>query len=357
MQFGLGVGDVDPGEDVEAGDRRFAVIVVGNADMDHPFALAPQGGIQHRSELGRGIEDHAAAGPGQSGRDGGRRLEPAGACEDEAVSAAVGAGIDEERRLAAHAPAALVGRIEGDAGNALVVIDAVRLANGDAAMDRVRPGEEFFGIAERSPLAVAVIVGDAALDRAAPRRPAALSAGAGRGSVGATPGIAPNSSIARTIVGAAAASTSQKFTHQLACHHCVASHQARGVNGVPVPLLHSAEAATSQRPAAATTARHDGGDADADCAGTAIAHSPPAILANPHAVLQRAVRRLDQLMRRHRVHDVRGNDVVRGMHHDADQRQVDLELEFPVHAAIFLRVEAGTLPERPPPYCAASAAR
>ena len=133
--------------------------------MDHAFALAPQGGIQHRAELGRGIEDHAAAGPGESGRDGGRRLEAAGACEDEAVPAAVGAGIDQERRLAAHAPAALVGRIEGDAGNALVVIDAVRLANGDAAMDRVRPGEQFFGIAEGSPLAVAVIVGDAAFDR------------------------------------------------------------------------------------------------------------------------------------------------------------------------------------------------
>ena len=80
------------------------------------------------------------------------------------MPAAAGAGIDQERRLAAHAPAALVGRIEGDAGNGLVVIDAVRLANGDAAVNRVRPGDQLFGVAERSPLAVAVIVGDAALD-------------------------------------------------------------------------------------------------------------------------------------------------------------------------------------------------
>ena len=67
MQFGLGMRDVDPSEDVETGDRRFATILVGDADMDHALALAPQGGIQHRAELGRGIEDHAAAGPGESG--------------------------------------------------------------------------------------------------------------------------------------------------------------------------------------------------------------------------------------------------------------------------------------------------
>ena len=45
--------------------------------------------------------------------------------------------------------------------------------------------------------------------------------------------------MARTTVGTDAASTSHRLTHQLASHHCVASDQASGVNGVPVPLLHS----------------------------------------------------------------------------------------------------------------------
>jgi len=134
--------------------------------MNDALALATQGGIQHRAELGRGIEDHAAAGPGENGRDGGRRLEAAGAREDQAVPAAVGAGIDQERGLAAHAPAPLVGGTEGDAGDGLIVIDAVRLADDDAAMDRVRPREQLFGVGERSPLAVAVVVSRAALDRA-----------------------------------------------------------------------------------------------------------------------------------------------------------------------------------------------
>src|ERR1700721_707563 len=60
----------------------------------------------------------------------------------------------------------------------------------------------------------------------------------------------------RKIVGTAAASTSQRFTHQLAPHHWVASLQAKGLNGVPVPPLHRAEAETTHNaaPAMATKA-------------------------------------------------------------------------------------------------------
>ena len=317
MQFGLGVRDVDPGEDVETGDRRFAAILVGDADMDDAFALAPQGGIQHRAELGRGIEDHAAAGPGESGRDGGRRLEAAGACEDEAVPAAVGAGIDQERRLAAHAPAALVGRIEGDAGNALVVIDAVRLANGDAAMDRVRSGEQLFGIAERSPLAVAVVVGDAALDGPAQRRPAPPSGGAGRDSAAARTGTAPKRMMARTTVGTAAASTSHKLTHQLASHHWVASDQASGVNGVPVPLLHRAEADEQPEDRRHEDRQDDGKGADDGRAEACRAHVGASI-----RVIRMRCLRVPRAPRgargRHRVDDARGLDVVGGVHDDAE---------------------------------------
>ena len=60
---------------------------------------------------------------------------------------------------------------------------------------------------------------------------------------------------ARTTVGTVAARTSHKLTHQLASHHWVASDQASGAKGVPVPLLHIAEAASSQRAAATRTAR------------------------------------------------------------------------------------------------------
>ena len=55
----------------------------------------------------------------------------------------------------------------------------------------------------------------------------------------------------RKIVGTAGASTSQRFTHQLAPHHIVALLQAKTLNGVPVPLLHRAEADTSHTAAAA----------------------------------------------------------------------------------------------------------
>ena len=60
--------------------------------------------------------------------------------------------------------------------------------------------------------------------------------------------------MARAIVGTAAARTSHKLTHQLASHHWVASDQASGVNDVPVPLLHVAEAEISQRAAVTRTA-------------------------------------------------------------------------------------------------------
>ena len=61
--------------------------------------------------------------------------------------------------------------------------------------------------------------------------------------------------MARAAVGTDAASTSHKVTHQLASHHWVASDQASGVNGVAVPLLHIAEAESSQRAAATRIAR------------------------------------------------------------------------------------------------------
>jgi hypothetical protein len=67
MQFSLGMRDIDPAEVIEAADIRFAAILVGDADMHDMFALPPQCGIQHRAEFGRGIKDHVAAAPGQSG--------------------------------------------------------------------------------------------------------------------------------------------------------------------------------------------------------------------------------------------------------------------------------------------------
>jgi hypothetical protein len=95
----------------------------------------------------------------------------------------------------------------------------------------------------------------AADTRTVPRHPGVVSAGAGRGRTSAWK--SPNNTIARTIVGTAAASTSHRSTHQLASHQCVASHQASGVNDVPVPLLHSTEADTSHNAAAKGPSDHE----------------------------------------------------------------------------------------------------
>ena len=95
-------------------------------------------------------------------------LNAAGAREHEAMTAAGGAGVDQERGRAAAPPGLRIVRVEPDAGDATIQIDAIGFADDNAAMDRVGPGKQLLRIAYRQPLAVAMIVGDAALDRAHP---------------------------------------------------------------------------------------------------------------------------------------------------------------------------------------------
>jgi hypothetical protein len=105
---------------------------IGDADVEHLFALPAQRLIEHEAELGGGIENHARPSPGQDFRDGFTRLAPARSIEDSAVSA-TGARVDEERGFAAEAPCARVGGIKGLAASAAVQVDAVGLADHEAA--------------------------------------------------------------------------------------------------------------------------------------------------------------------------------------------------------------------------------
>ena len=164
VQLGLGVGDVDPGQHVEPRSRRLGVILAGDADVHDLFALLPQRTVQHRPELDRRVEDHAAAGPGQHRRHRGGGLEAARPGEDQTVPATLGARVDQQRRLAAHAPGGLVARIEPHPGNAAVLIDAISLADDDAAIDGVRSAEQISRIGDRPPSRMAVVVGHAAFD-------------------------------------------------------------------------------------------------------------------------------------------------------------------------------------------------
>src|SRR5215472_8740087 len=57
----------------------------------------------------------------------------------------------------------------------------------------------------------------------------------------------------RKMVGTAAPRVIQRFTHQLARHHWVASHQAKGAYGRPVPPLQIRDAHSIQAHGIVTT--------------------------------------------------------------------------------------------------------
>jgi hypothetical protein len=128
------------------------------------FALAPQGVVQHRPEFDRRVEDHAAADPCQDRRDRGCCLEAARPGKYEAVPAALATRVDQQRRLAAHAPCALVTGVEPHPGNAAILIDAISFADDDAAIDRMKSAEQLSRIGHRSPLRMAVVVCHAPFD-------------------------------------------------------------------------------------------------------------------------------------------------------------------------------------------------
>ena len=119
--------------------------------------------LHHRPHLARGVQDDSRAGPGQQGGDaGGGCLEAAGAGEDEGVGGRRAAGVDEQRRLAAHAPGAPVRGIEGAALGGAVLVHAVRLADDEAAIGRVRSREQLQRAGHGEPVGVTEVIGAAA---------------------------------------------------------------------------------------------------------------------------------------------------------------------------------------------------
>ena len=124
-------------------------------------SVAPAKILDHGADLAGGIEHHGGAGPGQHGghADGGG-LEAAGAGEDQGMGGAGAAGIDQQRRGAALAPAGFVRRVAGAAADP-VLVDAVSLADDDAAKGFVRSGEQAARLAHGEPIGVAEIIGPA----------------------------------------------------------------------------------------------------------------------------------------------------------------------------------------------------
>ena len=72
-------------------------------------------------------------------------LKPPAPAKTRAWVAADLAGVHQQRRPAAHAPGAAVLGIEGAALGGAVLIHAVRLADDEAAIGRVRAGEQLAG--------------------------------------------------------------------------------------------------------------------------------------------------------------------------------------------------------------------
>ena len=135
--LGIGRGDVDPVENVERTGGR-----IGRIEGHDPMAeRASAVVLDHGADFAGGIEHHGGAAPGQHGghADGGG-LEAAGSAEDQGVGGARAAGIDQQWRGAALTPGGFVGRVEGAAGDP-VLVDAVGLTDDDAAKGFVRPGK------------------------------------------------------------------------------------------------------------------------------------------------------------------------------------------------------------------------
>jgi hypothetical protein len=156
---------IDPVERVEAtpgGRLRRRV------ERDDALAeLSGTTGADHGSDLAGGIKHDGGAGPGEQGRDADRGgLEAAGAGEHERVGGAGAAGVDQERGRAARAPGGGVGGIERALARGAIEIDAVGLADDDAAMARIGAGEEAAGVLHREPVGVAMVVRARALQRA-----------------------------------------------------------------------------------------------------------------------------------------------------------------------------------------------
>ena len=155
MALGQRGGDVDPVQHVEAGGAGGGRIQ-GDDGVPHGLAAVRR---YHRADLLRGVEHDGGAGPAQQGGDADRGgLVPAGAGQHEGVGGTGAARVDQQRRGAAAAPAGPGGRIEGDTGDA-VLVDAVGLADDDAAIGGIRAGEQALRVAHGQPGGVAEIVG------------------------------------------------------------------------------------------------------------------------------------------------------------------------------------------------------
>ncbi len=153
-----GGGGVDPVQHVEAGAGHERV-EGDDLVAERLLAVVPQ----HRSHLAGGVEHDDGAGPGEQGGDAGARgLEAARAGEHQGVGGGRLARVDQQRRLAASPPAGLVGGIERDAFGGAVLVDAVGLADHQAAIGRVRTGEALAGLVHGEPVGMAEIVGAAA---------------------------------------------------------------------------------------------------------------------------------------------------------------------------------------------------
>ena len=159
LAFGERRGGVDPVQGVEAPGRGVGGVEGDNLVAEVPLPVASH----HRPHLARGVEHDGGAGPGEQGGDAGRGgLKAARPGEDEGVGGGRAARVDEQRRLAAHAPGAPVGGVEGAALGGAVLVHAVRLADDQAAIGGVRPREQLTGTVHAEPVGVAEVVGAAA---------------------------------------------------------------------------------------------------------------------------------------------------------------------------------------------------
>src|SRR6185312_14053387 len=93
-------------------------------------------------------------------------LERSGTSDDQAVTGALDAWINQKLPLPALSPSAAIGRIECDIGNAILV-DAICLANDHSAVVRVRPTKQPPDFGKRSPIGIAEVARPAAPDRRA----------------------------------------------------------------------------------------------------------------------------------------------------------------------------------------------
>src|SRR6185312_2356829 len=88
-------------------------------------------------------------------------LECSGASDDQAVTGALDAWINQKLPLPALSPGAAIGRIECDIGNAILV-DAICLANDHSAIVLVRPTKQPPDFGKGSPIGIAEVTRHAA---------------------------------------------------------------------------------------------------------------------------------------------------------------------------------------------------